>query len=45
MKTIFSFTKHKNMCNAGTILGMESINERRRLPLIGWAHTKNDPCN
>ena len=32
---------------AGIILGMGSANERRRYvvppPLIGWAHTQNDP--
>ena len=32
---------------SGTILGMGSANERRcyivTMPLIGWAHTKNDP--
>ena len=33
---------------AGVILGMDSANERRRYyvtpPLIGRAHTQNDPC-
>ena len=33
----------------GGFLAMDSANERRCYivtpPLIGWAHTKNDPCN
>ena len=38
----------KSLYLKGIILGMHPANERRRYtvtsPLIGWAHTQNDPC-
>ena len=43
--TVFCLKKS----HSGIILGMGSNNERRRYyitsPLIGWAHTQNDPCH
>ena len=42
-------TTTKQDTHQGIILGMDSANERWRYivtsSLIGWAHTRNDPCH